>query len=186
MIFACYQVPLKHLSTLESLQGNGSKVPECNQEPGPHLLKADHAHQSFNAGSHFRMSQDAKKRSVGIISAVLASGCPRNTQDWSDRWSEVSAIEGWWNWLTGISKRLPTTIQSTIHLWLTAMPERRFRYHCTNQIMEGGSRETMNWCWKYQLLDYLLAAVYGSTKGITKVSTKVNKNVAWSSSKPQL
>lgn len=68
MIFACYQVPLKHLSTLESLQGNGSKVPECNQEPGPHLLKADHAHQSFNAGSHFRMSQDAKQRSVGIIS----------------------------------------------------------------------------------------------------------------------
>lgn len=107
---------------------------------------------------------------------VLASGCPRNTQDWSDRWSEVSAIEGWWNWLTGISKRLPTTIQSTIHLWLTAMPERRFRYHCTNPITEeAGSRETMSWSLKYQLLDYLLAAVYGSTKGITTVSTKVNK-----------
>lgn len=34
------------LSTLESLQGNGSKVPECNPPP-PHLLKADHAHESL-------------------------------------------------------------------------------------------------------------------------------------------
>lgn len=33
--FAGYQVPLKSVSTLESLQGNGSKVLECNQEPDP-------------------------------------------------------------------------------------------------------------------------------------------------------
>jgi len=35
------------LSTPESLQGNGSKVPERTQEPGSHLLKADHTHQSL-------------------------------------------------------------------------------------------------------------------------------------------
>lgn len=68
MHLAFYQAPLKSLSTLESLQGNGSKVLECNPEPGHPFTESWSRSWIFNTGSHFRMSQDGKGRVFCTIS----------------------------------------------------------------------------------------------------------------------
>ena len=106
----CPATPLKSLSTPESLQGNGFKVPECNQEPGllhhPSPFTESWSRSwIFNTGSHFRMSQDKKGRAFCIISTEC-SGCWRETLGGEESWNQ----EGWQNWLTGINKHLSTTI----------------------------------------------------------------------------